>query len=152
MHINSHFTPANFGASSRPDHAANPSGRAHQIEETPEDVEAATTTDTATAAAATEETEIPGRSVAHTAREQLNTLQSLSGHNFGWLVSQIAQGTFDPADYATPDEGTEGEATTASSDETADVVADPVADPVVNLIDELLEDSEEDGEDGSEVT
>jgi len=98
MHINSHFTPANFGASSRPDHAANPSARAQQFEAAPEDVEAAATTDTTTAVAATEETtepNIPGKSVAHQARGHLATLQGLDGHNFGWLVSQIAQETFE---------------------------------------------------------
>lgn len=183
MHINSHFTPANFGASSRPDHAANPSGRAQQFEEAPEDVEAAASTDTSTAVAATEateETKTHGRSVAHQAREQLNTLQGLGGHNFGWLVSQIAQGTFDASGYAPIDESSEDassetaaasteetgegeteaaaseEDTAASTDETADAVADPVADPVVDpvagLVDDLLEDGEEDSEGGSEVT
>lgn len=175
MHINSHFTPANFGLSSRPDHAANPSGRAHQFETAPAD---AGPTDTASAVAATEETETPGRSVAHQARGHLATLQGLGGHNFGWLVSQIAQEAFDVSDYETPDEGTEGEGgesavastgetgegeaataatetaaaseedTAASPDETADAVAGLVDD----LVDELLEDGEEDGENGSEVT
>jgi hypothetical protein len=178
MHINSHFTPPGFGASSRPDHAANPAGRPQQTEQSPYGVEATTTTDTAAAVAATEETEIPGRSVAHQARGHLNTLQGLGGQNLGWLVSQIAQGTFDASVYGPIDEGSEGdgsesaaasieetgegetaatssettaaseEDTTASTDESTDAVAGLVDD----LVDELLEDGEEDGAGGSEVT
>ncbi len=179
MHINSHFTPANVGASSRPDHAANPSGRGPQFEVA--DAEAATT-----AAAAEEITEpnIPDKSVAHQARAELATLTVLDGHNFGWLVSQIAQGTSDAAAYATPEEDSEGdgadstaanteaagdgevastetaaasgENTTSSSDETTsestDPVADPVADPGAELVGDLVDDLLENDEDGSEVT
>lgn len=179
MHINSHFTPANFGASSRPDHAANASGRAQQFEEVPEDVGAAATTDATTAVAATEETEetkTHGNSVAHRARGHLNTLQALEGHNFGWLVSQIAQGIFNPNDYQTPDESSEDEGSeaatasteetgggeadtastettvatdedsTASTDETAGETTDPVAELVDELIDDLLDNDEDDSE------
>ncbi len=178
MHINSHFTPANFGLSSRPDHAANPSGRAHQVETAPADAKPTATASAVAATEETEETETPGRSVAREARGHLATLQGLEGRNFGWLVSLIAQGAFDVSDYEIPDEGTEGEGgesavagtgetgegeaataatetaaaseedTAASPDETADAVAGLVDD----LVDELLEDGEEDGEDGSEVT
>lgn len=166
MHINSHFTPANVGASSRPDHAANPSGRGPQFE--------------AAAAEETTEPNIPGKSVAHQARAELATLTGLDGHNFGWLVSQIAQGTFDAAAYATPEADSEGdgadntaanteaagegeaastetaaaseEDTAASTDDIPDPVADPVAELVDDLVDDLLENSDEGGEDGSEVT
>lgn len=171
MHINSHFTPAQFGNSSRPDHAANAPGRAQQAEATPENAAAAAATETATAVAATERTETPGRSVAHEARGYLNNLQGLDGHNLGWLVSQIAQGTFDESAYAVPDESTEetgeGEAattstetaaaveedTTASTGETPGETSDETAETAVaDLVDELLEDGEEDGEDDTEVT
>jgi hypothetical protein len=55
MHINSHFTPPVFGASSRPDHAANrrPSQQ-QQAEEAPNTAQDATATDTVTAVATAE--------------------------------------------------------------------------------------------------
>lgn len=174
MHINSHFTPAQFGNSSRPDHAANPSGRANQFEVAPADT---VPTDTTTAVATTEETgetegpSIPGKSVAHQARAFLASLTGLGGNNFGSLVSQIAQGTFDAPAYADPDGSTEetgeGEAATTSTETAAAVEEDTAASTgetsgetpdetaeaaVADLVDELLEDGEEDGEDDSEVT
>jgi len=161
MHINSHFTPANFGAGSRPDHAANPSGRAHRLETAPADVEPTDTAAAVTAAAETEETaasDLPGRSVAREARGYSATLPVLEGHNFGWLVSQIAQGIFNPsADETTEDTG-EGEATTASAETTAASEEDTTTSPdegaeaVAELVDDLVDDLLEDGEDGTEVT
>jgi hypothetical protein len=161
MHINSHYAPAQFGNGSRPDHAANASGRGPQFQPaTVETDPATTTTDTTTAAAAAEETtesNIPGKSVAHQARVQLAQFAELGGQSFGWLVSQIARETFDASAYVTPDESTEGESTdsavagseetaaageedtTTSTDETAaasedgtTTITDETADPVVD--------------------
>ena len=174
MQINNHFTPTNLGHGSRPDHAANAHGRAPQFQPATADAEPATTTDTTTAVAPTEETEGPGKSghsVAHRARAQTALIAELGGHNFGWLVSQIARGTFDASAYA-PDgegEGTDGvvvstdevagdEVATAPeeaeatgeenppADETADAGTTPeivIEDPVASLVDTLTEESED---------
>ncbi len=181
MQINNHFTPTSLGHGSRPDHAANTPGRAQQFQPATADTEPATTTDTTNAVVPAEETEetegprIPGRSVAHQARSHLANLAlsaELGGHNFGWLVSQIARNLFDPADYASDGEDTEGvvanvdvtdggEATTTAGDTAptgeqdqpadgtanAGTIPEPVIDettnPVVDLVDALLEESED---------
>lgn len=133
MQINNHFTPTNLGHGSRPDHAANAHGRAPQFQPATADAEPATTTDTATAVAPTEETDGPGKSghsVAHRARAQLAGLLSLDGHNlsldghnFGWLVSQIARGL----DIATETPDGEGEGTDGVVVSTDEVGGDEVA-------------------------
>jgi hypothetical protein len=177
MHINSHFTPAPFVNGSRPDHAADASGRAQRFQPAAADTEAAPTEATA-ATEETSETSIPGKSVAHQARMHLASLSSLEGQNFGWLVSQIAQETFDALAYGPIDEGSEGDGsesatasteetgegetattsseTTAASEEDTTASTDESTDAVVglvdDLVDELLEDGEEDGAGGSEVT
>jgi hypothetical protein len=111
MQITNHFTPAHAGHGSRPDHAANASGRGHQFQPVAADVEPAAATDTTDAVAPTEETEgprIPGKSVAHQARAHIAQFAELGGQSFGWLVSQIARGVFDAAAYAPDSEGTDG--------------------------------------------
>ncbi len=120
MQINNHFTPTNLGHGSRPDHAANAHGRAPQFQPATADAEPAATTDTATAVAPTEETEGPGKSghsVAHRARAQMALFAELGGHNFGWLVSQIAHGTFDASAYAPDSEGEGTDGVVVSTDE-----------------------------------
>ena len=114
MQINNHITPSHFGHGSRPEHAANASGRGHQFQPSVADTEPATPTDTTTAVAPAEETEgprIPGKSVAHQARAHTALLSgplTSEGQNFGWLVSQIARNMFELSDYTTEGDGTDG--------------------------------------------
>ena len=163
MHINNHLSPAQFGHGSKPDHAAHASGKPQQFDIPTSETEPATTTDTATAVAPTEETEGPGKSgnsVAHRARVMSGLegigLEGLGGHNFGWLVSQLARGI--PVELTG---GTEGESaddivaetdvtevgeTTAASDDTAEAGTVPETDvegedPVATLLDELTEET-----------
>ena len=175
MQINNHITPSHFGNGSRPDHAANASGRGHQFQPAAADAEPAGGTDTTTAVAPAEETEgpsIPGKSVAHQARAhmaQISGLLTADGHNFGWMVSQIARGMFELSDYTTEGDGTDGaeggtdgtdgaDATTAAddtgatgeegapADETADAGTTPAPDaedPVASLLDALTEEGGE---------
>ena len=142
MQIHNHFTPTNLGHGSRPDHAAN---------------------------APTEGPGTSGHSVAH--REQMALFAELGGHNFGWLVSQIARGTFDASAYAPEGEGEGTDGVVGSTDEVggdevatapdeadatgeesppADETADAgtpseivVEDPVASLLDTLTEESED---------
>lgn len=192
MQINNHIGPNHFGHGSRPDHAANGTGKAPQFQPATAETEPATTTDTTTAVAPVEETEgprIPGNSVAHRARAQLAKFAELSGHtftldghNFGWLVSQIARGMFDPSAYTTDGEGTDGEGTDggetvvapAETTEAGTIPVAPAEGSVASLLDTLGEGGEagvtlpteepidpivdlvdtllEDGEDDSETT
>ena len=169
MQINNNFSPNHVGHGGRPDHAGNGQGRAPQFQPAQTEPEPATTTNTTTAVAPAEETEgprIPGNSVAHRARAHLAQLSGLltsEGHNFGWLVSQIARGVFDASAYATDEDGTEGTDVVTSPDEagTADETGDPApivegddpvlvsddtTDPVADLVDTLLDDSEDDAD------
>lgn len=180
MQIHNNFSPNHVGQGGRPDHAGNGHGRAAQFQSAAAETEPSTTTDTTTAVTATEETDgprIPGKSVAHRARAQLAQLSGLltsEGHNFGWLVSQIARGVFDPAAYTTEGDGTDGGDTgtdgvdvLTTSDETGTagetgepagdpahvievddptLVSDDTTDPVVDLVDSLLDESEDDAE------
>ena len=158
MHINNHLSPAQFGHGSKPDHAAHSSGKPQQFDIPTSETEPATTTDTATAVAPTEETEGPGKSgnsVAHRARAMIGP-ESLGGHNFGWLVSQLAQGISVELTGGTEGESaddvvaetdvTEVGETTAESDETAEAGTAPEPDvesedPVATLLDELTEET-----------
>ncbi|MDH3739308.1 MAG: hypothetical protein OER92_08935, partial [Alphaproteobacteria bacterium] len=123
MQINNHLTPAHFGHGGRPDHAGHGAGKGAQSPTVAAEIEPATVTDTTTAVAPVEETEGAEKhknSVAHEARRHLANLaesKALGGHNFGWLVSQIARGLFNPADYAPASE--DGEDTGVIVDETA---------------------------------
>jgi len=180
MQINNHVTPAHAGNGSRPDHAANPAGRGQRFEASTADTQPAATTETTAAVEPTAETEaadIPGKSVAHQAHAFLTSLTGLGGHNFGWLVSQIAQETFDAAAYTDDGEATDGAvassgetagstATTAATepsdaggetppgDETTEASTTTQTEPedlVADLVDDLLDDGEDD-EGGTEVT
>ncbi|NKB50515.1 MAG: hypothetical protein GKS02_14255 [Alphaproteobacteria bacterium] len=169
MQINNQFSPASLGQGARPDHAGNGQGRGQQFQTVTSDVEPATTTDTTTAVAPTEEggeTEGPGKSgnsPAHRARTEFDGFGE--GENFGWLVSQIARGLISVA--PTPDGEGEGDTgviaddvgtdvvvdgdetpptgeDSVPGDETADTggVADPVVedDPLAGLLDALADD------------
>ncbi len=162
MQINNHVTPNHVGHGARPDHAGNGHGRAPQFQPATADTEPAATTDTATAVAPTEQTEgprIPGNSVAHRARAHLAQISGLltsDGHNFGWLVSQIARGMFDAAAYAPDGEstdggeggtiGTDGADVTTASDDTGATgeEGDPAGDTTPDIVaDDTLPDFEE---------
>lgn len=174
MQINNHFSPTNLGHGSRPDHAGNTHGRGQQLQPAKVEAAPAVTTDTTIAVTPTEETEETTgshkhrNSVAHEARRYLTdplTAEALgaAGKNFGWLVSQIARGDFDPSLYTSEGEDTGetgiavtngGEATPAPNDpapigeeglpadETADAGTTPnpvVGDPVASLLADVIE-------------
>ncbi|MCZ6844788.1 MAG: hypothetical protein O7F69_02715 [Alphaproteobacteria bacterium] len=94
LQINNHFTPTNLGHGSRPGHAAN---------------------------APTEGPGTSGHSVGHDVHMAL--FAELGGHNFGWLVSQIASGL----DIATETPDGEGEGTDGVVVGTDEVGGDEVA-------------------------
>ena len=160
MQINNHPSPAQFGHGSKPDHAANSSGKPQRFEVPTSETEPATTTDTTTAVAPAEESEGPGKSgnsVAHRARAMIG-LEGLGGRNFGWLVSQLARGIQVDLTGGTEGEGADdivaetdvtevGETTPASDDATdAATLPEPEVDgedPVASLLDTLTEEIEE---------
>ena len=159
MQINSHFSPTNLSHGSRPDQASNAHGRGTQFQPVTSVTEPATTTDTTTAVAPVEEVEEtagPGKSahsIAHRARAHLASFAAADGvgHNFGWLVSQIARGLDisppDPEGDGTGDVVVVTDETVPTSeealpaDETADTGTTPnpviEEDPLAGLLDAL---------------
>lgn len=135
MQIHNNLSPGPYGLGVRPDHTAPANSRGPKFSDVSAEIAPDTTTEASgepAPAADTEQPNIPGKSVAHQARAQLAALSGLDGHNFGWLVSQIARGQFDAAAYASQDttnDGTQSADGAAAADETTTGAADQTTPP-----------------------
>ena len=174
MQIHNHLSPVPFGQGSRPDHAGAANGQAKKFAEAAAVSEAPDATEPPATITPTDETEaldIPGKSVAHRARHYISQLVGLEGHSFGWVVSQIARGTFDIAAYTseagsdesadsvdgadatTSETTTEAEDGSAATSDTASDMAteDPTEDTVADLLDATAGGSDDNASTGNDT-